>query len=69
MGRNWTRRFAASTRRRRPRCPFSAVELGFDFLVPWGSEEGQPYGYGVTRTEALENLQRIIERLRNGGYW
>ena len=42
------------------------IELDFDILVPWGSEEGQPYGYGVTRTQAQENLGRIIERLQSG---
>jgi glyoxylase-like metal-dependent hydrolase (beta-lactamase superfamily II) len=42
------------------------IELDFDILVPWGSEEGQPYGYGVTRTQARENLGRIVERLQSG---
>jgi glyoxylase-like metal-dependent hydrolase (beta-lactamase superfamily II) len=42
------------------------IELDFDILVPWGSEEGQPYGYGVTRTQAQENLGRIVERLQSG---
>ncbi|MDR3473062.1 MAG: MBL fold metallo-hydrolase [Devosia sp.] len=42
------------------------LDLDFDILVPWGSEEGQPYGYGVTRTEAQENLRMIIDRLRAG---
>ncbi|WP_172125939.1 MBL fold metallo-hydrolase [Devosia sp. 919] len=42
------------------------MDLKFDILVPWGSEEGQPYGYGVTPTEVRENLGRIIDRLRNG---
>ncbi len=43
------------------------MDLHFDILVPWGSEEGQPYGYGVTRLEAQKNLRRIIDRLRAGG--
>lgn len=42
------------------------MHLDFDTLVPWGSEEGQPYGYGVTRTEAQDNLGRIIDRLKSG---
>ncbi|MFM9270467.1 MBL fold metallo-hydrolase [Halomonas elongata] len=42
------------------------MDLDFDILVPWGSEEGQPYGYGVTRVQAEENLQRIINRLQAG---
>lgn len=39
------------------------VDLDFDYLLPWGSEEGQPYGYGVTRAQAQEKLGRIIDRL------
>lgn len=31
------------------------MEVDFDILVPWGSEEDQPYGYGVT-----------LDRLRAG---
>ena len=42
------------------------MDLDFDILMPWGSEEGQPYGYGVTRLEAQKNLTRIIDRLRAG---
>lgn len=42
------------------------MEVDFDFLMPWGAEEGQPYGYGVTRTEAQENLERIVDRLQAG---
>lgn len=42
------------------------MDVDFDVLVPWGSEEGQPYGYGVTRAEARENLGRIIDRLQSG---
>jgi hypothetical protein len=42
------------------------IELDFDILVPWGSEEGQPYGYGVTRAQVQENLGRIVERLQSG---
>lgn len=42
------------------------MDLDFDILVPWGSEEGQPYGYGVTRVQAEENLQRITNRLQAG---
>ena len=42
------------------------MDLDFDILVPWGSEEGQPYGYGVTRTEAQKNLGRIVDRLQAG---
>jgi len=40
------------------------IELDFDMLVPWGSEAGEPYGYGVTRTEAQDRLGRIADRLR-----
>jgi glyoxylase-like metal-dependent hydrolase (beta-lactamase superfamily II) len=42
------------------------MELDFDILVPWGSEEGQPYGYGVDRAQARERLGRIFDRLRAG---
>ena len=42
------------------------MELDFDLLVPWGSEEGQPYGYGVTRSQARENLKAISDRLHGG---
>lgn len=42
------------------------LELDFDILVPWGGEDGQPYSYGVTRTEAQQNLGRIIDRLGAG---
>jgi glyoxylase-like metal-dependent hydrolase (beta-lactamase superfamily II) len=42
------------------------LEVDFDFLVPWGGEEGQPYGYGVTRMQAQENLGAIIQRLEAG---
>lgn len=42
------------------------AQLDFDMLVPWGSEAGQPYGYGVTRREAHDRLSRIADRLRAG---
>ena len=42
------------------------MELEFDVLVPWGSEEGQPYGYSVSRMQAQEKLGRIADRLRAG---
>ena len=42
------------------------MDLDFDILVPWGSEEGQPYGYGVTRPQANENLKSIFDRLQAG---
>lgn len=42
------------------------MDADFDFLVPWGSEQGQPYGYGVTRDQAQQNLARIADRLRSG---
>ncbi len=42
------------------------MELVFDFLIPWGSEEGQPYGYGVSRIQAQERLGRIVDRLNAG---
>lgn len=42
------------------------MELDFDILMPWGSEKGQPYGYGVTRSQAQKNLGRIIDRLQAG---
>lgn len=45
------------------------IDLDFDILMPWGSEEGQPYGYGVTRTQARENLGRIVDRLQAGENW
>jgi len=42
------------------------MDVDFDFLVPWGSEEGQPYGYGVTRAQARNRLGEIAARLRKG---
>ena len=42
------------------------MELAFDMLVPWGTEEDQPHVYRVAHTEAQENLGRIIDRLRAG---
>jgi Metallo-beta-lactamase superfamily len=42
------------------------MDVDFDILVPWGSEEDQPYGYGVTRTQAKKNLGRIVDRLQAG---
>lgn len=42
------------------------LELDFDLLVPWGSEEGQPYAYGATRDEARRKLAAIADRLRAG---
>ena len=42
------------------------MDLDFDVLVPWGSEEGQPYCYAVTRTQARDKLEGIIGRLRAG---
>jgi len=44
----------------------SLMELDFDILVPWGSEEGRPYAYGVSRSEAQENLSGIVDRLKVG---
>ncbi|OWU85365.1 hypothetical protein ATO6_08730 [Oceanicola sp. 22II-s10i] len=41
-------------------------EVEFDVLVPWGVESGEPYGYAVTREEAIANLDRIIARLEAG---
>ena len=33
----------------------------------WGSEEGQPYGYGVTRTQAQEEIwEELSKRLQSG---
>ena len=45
------------------------MELDFDILVPWGSEEGRPYAYGVSRAEAQENLSGIVDRLKVGKNW
>jgi hypothetical protein len=42
------------------------MTLDFDYLVPWGSEAGQPYAYGVTRAQARMNLQTIFDRLNAG---
>jgi hypothetical protein len=42
------------------------LEVDFDFLMPWGSGQGQPYGFGVTREKAQQNLEEIIDRLRSG---
>ena len=44
------------------------AELDFDVLVPWGSEEGQPTAYGVTRAQARQNIERIMDRLRQGEF-
>jgi hypothetical protein len=43
------------------------MDLDFDILVPWGSEEGQPYGHSITRPQAYEKLRRIFDRLQAGG--
>lgn len=43
------------------------TDLDFDVLVPWASEEGRFYGCGVTRVQARNKLQRIVDRLRAGG--
>jgi len=42
------------------------MELDFDLLVPWGSEEGQPYAYSVTRSQAHDNLKELFDRLQAG---
>lgn len=42
------------------------MDVDFDFLAPWGAEEGQPYACSVTRAEARDTLQRIVDRLRAG---
>jgi hypothetical protein len=42
------------------------MDLDFDYLVPWGSEKGQPYGYGVGHREVQKNLKTIIDRLQAG---
>jgi len=42
------------------------MSLSFAFLVPWGSEEGQPYAYSVSRIEAQDRLEQIVRRLRAG---
>jgi hypothetical protein len=42
------------------------MELDFDLLVPWGSEDGQPYGYATTSRAAREKLQCIFDRLKAG---
>lgn len=42
------------------------MELDFDYLVPWGGEEGQAYAYGVTGAEARERLGQIGCRLEAG---
>lgn len=42
------------------------MDVEFDYLVPWGAEEGQPYAYSVTPEEARANLGRIADRLRSG---
>ena len=41
------------------------MDVDFDFLVPWGSEQGQPYGYGVTHDQAQQNLGKIMDRLKS----
>jgi hypothetical protein len=42
------------------------MDVDFDFLVPLGSEKGQPYAYGVTRDRAQANLAGIMKRLGAG---
>ncbi|MCB1077526.1 MAG: MBL fold metallo-hydrolase [Bauldia sp.] len=44
----------------------SLMDLDFDLLVPWASEEGRFHGYGITRAQARSKLQRIVDRLRAG---
>lgn len=41
-------------------------DVAFDFLVPWGVEAGEPYGYATTRADATAKLDRIIARLEAG---
>ncbi len=42
------------------------TDVDFDYLVPWGSEEAEPYAYGVTRAQARDRLGEISARLRGG---
>lgn len=42
------------------------MDLDFDYIVPWGGEDGQPYAYGVTGDEARERLGQIVGRLETG---
>ena len=44
----------------------SLREVEFDVLVPWGVEDGEPYGYAVSPDRAKRNLDRIVARLRAG---
>lgn len=42
------------------------MQLDFDYLVPWGGREGQPWGYEVDRLEAQENLDQVFSRVVAG---
>ena len=41
-------------------------DLDFDVLVPWGATQGEPYVVAVSRSEARERLDAIIERVEAG---
>lgn len=42
------------------------MDVTFDVLVPWGVEEGEPYGYGVSPKQARSHLDAIRRRLERG---
>ncbi len=41
-------------------------KLDFDFIVPWGVEEGSPAGYAISKDQKIEIFDKIIERLEAG---
>ena len=42
-------------------------DLDFDVLVPWGATQDEPYVAVVSRSEAREHLESIIQRVKAGG--
>jgi glyoxylase-like metal-dependent hydrolase (beta-lactamase superfamily II) len=42
-------------------------DLDFDVLVPWGATQDDPYVAAVSRSEAQERLEAIIQRVEAGG--
>ncbi|UII19108.1 MBL fold metallo-hydrolase [Fulvivirga ligni] len=41
-------------------------KLDFDFIVPWGVEEGSPAGYAISKDQKIEIFDEIIKRLEAG---
>tara|TARA_B100000678_G_scaffold204024_1_gene171808 strand:- start:22176 stop:22847 length:672 start_codon:yes stop_codon:yes gene_type:complete len=41
-------------------------KLDFDFIIPWGVEEGSPAGYAISKEEKIVIFDKMIERLKAG---